>query len=451
MSGRQPVPHDTIYALSSAPGRAAIAVVRVSGPAAGEALVRLRAGRALPPPRRASRARLRDPVSGVVLDDGLVLWLPGPGSETGEDTAEFQIHGGRATVAAVLEALGKLGGLRLAEPGEFTRRAFAAGKLDLTAVEGLADLVAAETEAQRVQALRQLDGELGQIYDAWRAELMRLVAHGEAEVDFPDETSDLGAKLDHDVNISRLSQDISLHLEQGRRGELLRDGLSIAILGAPNVGKSSLMNLLARRDVAIVSARAGTTRDVVEVRLDLEGYPATIADTAGLRDSGDEIESEGIRRAVERAAAADLRVIVLDATSWPAVPAEVSSLVDDGSILVLNKIDCRRPVNAPMLGDRSILPLSARTGEGVAELLTAVTARVKASMGLGEAPSLTRLRHRQALERCLEALRRSLGAETAELALEDRRLALRELGRITGRVAVDDLLDIIFRDFCIGK
>src|SRR5208282_93583 len=353
-------------------------------------------------------------------------WFPGPASETGEDMAEVQIHGGRATVASVLEALGKLAGLRPAAPGEFTRRAFGNGKLDLTAVEGLADLVNAETEAQRRQALRQLRGELGQLYEGWRARLLRLLAYGEAAIDFPDETAEAGSERDRANDISGLIKEISQHLEDNRRGELLRDGLSLVILGAPNVGKSSLMNALARRDVAIVSERAGTTRDVIEVHLDLAGYPVVIADTAGMRERGDEIELEGVKRARARAEHADVRIVLLDATSWPKIPTHVAPLFGPASLLVLNKIDKRRPAGRLEVSGHPLHPVSALTGEGMDELV-------------------------RELESCVEALQRSLSAALPELAVEDLRLAVREIGRITGRVDVEDLLDVIFRDFCIGK
>ncbi|MFI4987445.1 MAG: tRNA uridine-5-carboxymethylaminomethyl(34) synthesis GTPase MnmE [Alphaproteobacteria bacterium] len=442
---------ESIFALSSGAGRAAIAVIRVSGPDAGSALRALRGGRALPEARRAVYARFVDPANGAALDDGLALWFPGPASETGEDMAELQIHGGRATVAGLLEALGKLPGLRPALPGEFTRRAFANGKLDLTAVEGLADLVAAETEAQRRQALRQLRGEFGRLCEGWRERLLRLLAHGEAAIDFPDESAGEGLDGKRKHHVALLAEEIRRQLASGRQGELLREGLSIAILGAPNVGKSSLMNALARRDVAIVSERAGTTRDVIEVHLDLAGFPVVVADTAGLREGGDEVELEGIRRARARAEHADLRIVMLDAVSWPALPPEVAALVGPASIVVLNKIDKRRPAGALALAGQPVLALSALTGEGLDGLTRELARLAGERMAVPEAPTLTRLRHRQALERCVEALERSLAAALPELAVEDLRLAMRELGRITGRVAVDDLLDVIFRDFCVGK
>jgi tRNA modification GTPase len=395
--------------------------------------------------------RLRDPLSGAELDDGLVLWFPAPASETGEDVAELQIHGGRATVAAVLEALAELPDLRIAEPGEFTRRAFFNGKLDLTAVEGLADLVNAETDAQRRQALRQLKGELGCLYDAWRTRLVRLLAYAEATIDFPDEVGETGGPSSLLHEILMLIREITQHLDDKSRGERLRGGLYVAIVGPPNVGKSSLLNALAKRDVAIVSEVAGTTRDVIEVHLDLAGYPVLLADTAGIRESSEAIEREGVRRALARAEEADLRLVMVDGTQWPAVPSEIDPVIDHRSILILNKVDLvKRPLDM-MLKGRPIMALSVVTGEGMGELVSKLEQEAVARMAVAETPTLTRLRHRQALERCVEALGRSTHARLPELAAEDLRLAARELGRITGRVDVEDLLDVIFHDFCIGK
>ncbi len=395
--------------------------------------------------------RLHDPQTDAELDDGLFLWFPAPASETGEDVAELQIHGGRATVAATLEALAKLPGLRIAEPGEFTRRAFLNGKLDLTAVEGLADLVNAETDAQRRQALRQLKGELGCLYEGWRARLVRLLAHAEATIDFPDEVGEAGGAQSLFPEILRLIGEITQHLDDRQRGERLREGLYVAIVGPPNVGKSSLLNALARRDVAIVSEIAGTTRDVIEVHLDLAGYPVVLADTAGIRESGEAIEREGVRRALARAEEADLRLVMLDATCWPTVPCEILPVVDEASILLLNKIDLARPHCDAVLQGRPVLGLSVVGGEGMVELVSRLEREAVARMAVTETPTLTRLRHRQALVRCVEGLGRSVDARLPELAAEDLRLAARELGRITGRVDVEDLLDVIFRDFCIGK
>ncbi|HLI10193.1 MAG TPA: tRNA uridine-5-carboxymethylaminomethyl(34) synthesis GTPase MnmE [Alphaproteobacteria bacterium] len=442
---------DTIFALSSAPGRAAIAVIRISGPAAGMALAKLSGRVALPEPRRGAFARLRNPENGAPLDDALVLWFPSPGSETGEDVAELQIHGGRATTAGVLTALAKLPGLRLAEPGEFTRRGFLNGKLDLTAVEGLADLVDAETEAQRCQALRQLRGGLSRLYEGWRARLIRLLAHAEARIDFPDEVDERGISEDQVSEVLGLSEEISQHLDDNRRGERLRDGLAVAILGAPNAGKSSLLNALARRDAAIVSELAGTTRDVIEVHLDLGGYPVILADTAGIRESGDLVEKEGVRRALARAEQADLRLVLVEAGKWPEIPTQLAPLLDDGSIPVTTKLDLARPAGELILNGRPALGISVRTGEGIPSLLRRLEEEAAKRLAAGEAPIVTRLRHREGLLDCLAALERAAKAAAPELAAEDLRMALRSLGRITGRVDVEELLDVIFRDFCIGK
>ena len=440
---------DTIFALSSAPGRAGIAVFRLSGPAAGRALQRL-AGRGLPPPRRAVRARLRHPDSGETLDDGLCLWFPGPASFTGEDVAELHVHGGRAGIDAVTGALAGLPGLRLAEPGEFTRRAFEHGKMDLTAAEGVADLVAAETAAQHRQALRQMAGELGALYDGWRARLVRLLAHGEAAIDFADEDVPATVTADAAAEANGLIAAIAAHLDDARRGERLRDGVRIAILGAPNVGKSSLLNRLARRDAAIVSPVAGTTRDVIEVALDLAGYPVAVADTAGLRAGGDEIEREGVRRARVRAAEADLRIVMFAADAPAPDAASAALLAGDADALpVVNKIDLA-PGPAALAG-RAPQRVSARTGAGFGALLAEIGRLVARRFDPAGAPALTRARHRAALEACLEALRRARTAPLPELAAEDYRLAARALGRITGRVDVEELLDVVFRDFCIGK
>lgn len=436
---------DTIFALASAPGRAGVQVIRISGPDAGAVLSRLM-GRPLPPPRQAALAGLRDPVTGELFDKALVLSFPAPGSFTGEDVVELHLHGGRAVLSAATQALTALG-LRVAEPGEFSRRAFEHGKLDLTEAEAIADLVDAETAAQRRQALRQMEGALGQLYDGWRHRLTRALAHLEADIDFPDE--DLPGGLSDAVRpvVEGLVAELSAHLADQGRGERLRDGISIAILGAPNAGKSSLLNAIARRDVAIVSNQAGTTRDVIEVQLDLGGYPVLLADTAGLRDAADQVESEGIRRALDRAAKADLKLLVFDGGELPD-PATLA-LADDDAILVMNKADLPGAV-APLAG-RPILSLSARTGDGVPALLSTLEQAVAARYAPSGAPALTRARHRSALEECLESLTRALQAPLPELAAEDVRLSVRALGRITGRVDVEDLLDVIFRDFCIGK
>ncbi|MFC5358421.1 tRNA uridine-5-carboxymethylaminomethyl(34) synthesis GTPase MnmE [Azospirillum himalayense] len=440
----------TIFALATAPGRAGVAVVRVSGPASCAALAAL-IGKPLPEPRMATLVRLRDPKTCEALDDALVLRFTAPRSFTGEDVVELHLHGGRAVVSGVVEALSALPGLRVAEPGEFTRRAFENGKLDLTEAEAVADLVDAETSAQRRQALRQMEGALGKLYDGWRERLTRSLAHIEADIDFPDEDLPSGVSDAARPVLGALAAEIDAHLDDRGRGERLREGLHIAIVGAPNAGKSSLLNALARREAAIVSARAGTTRDVIEVHLDLGGYPVVLADTAGLREAAaDEVEEEGIRRALDRAARADVKVAVFDATALPTLDPATVALLDKDTVVVLNKTDVVDAAVATVGGWEAVA-VSARTGAGLPELerrLTAFTADRLAGSG---APALTRARHRSALEECRDALRRALTAPLPELMAEDVRLASRALGRITGRVDVEDLLDVIFRDFCIGK
>jgi tRNA modification GTPase len=442
---------DTIFALSSGRPPVAVAVIRVSGPRARLALETM-AGR-VPEPRRARLTRLRDRPGGDVLDEALILWFPAPNSETGEDVAELQVHGGQAVIAAVLGALGRIDGLRPAEAGEFTRRAFENGRLDLTAVEGLADLIFAETEAQRRQAYRQLAGTLGQRVENWRSLLIEAQALVEAGIDFPDEGDVPDRLLAPALAVARgLREEIAAALADDKRGERLRDGLVVAIAGPPNAGKSSLLNRLARRDVAIVTPHAGTTRDVIEVHLDLEGYPVTLLDTAGIRDTQDPVEMEGVRRARERAGAADLVLWVTDATT-DAVNADRG----EGTARiwqVRNKIDlARRDLNPSPCGSEEVFPISALTGAGLAELVAALARFASAALAGAEASLVTRERHRGALRKVVEALDRGLGegAGREDIVAEELRLAAGELGRLTGRVDVEDILDVIFRDFCIGK
>ena len=454
----------TIYALGTpTPSRAhpgALSVIRISGPRAADALIFLTERRAferghsardpaLPEPRRMTVRTLRDPLTGEAIDRGLAVWFQAPNTETGETMAELHLHGGRAVVAGALEAIGKLGFCRLAEPGEFTRRAFEHGKLDLTEAEGIADLVAAETDQQRRQALQQMDGALHRLYEDWRTLGLRTLAHLEAAIDFPDEDLPAGVADEVRAGITRLQADIAAHLDD-RRGERLREGLSIAIIGPPNAGKSSLLNLLARRDMAIVSETAGTTRDVIEAHLDLGGWPVVLADTAGLRASADAIEQEGVRRALARAASADLRVLVLDATGdWRAERQKLAAATerwdDARDVVVVNKSDLA-PVD-----DADVVSLSAISGKGLPGLLKRIESAAQDFMQEGGAPPLTRARHREALVECQAALGRALVAPEVALAAEDLRLAMRAIGRITGTVRIDELLDVIFRDFCIGK
>ncbi|HUT50815.1 MAG TPA: tRNA uridine-5-carboxymethylaminomethyl(34) synthesis GTPase MnmE [Alphaproteobacteria bacterium] len=443
---------ETIFALSSGAGRAGVAVIRVSGPNAGPALDALAGVR--PAARHASLRNLRDPENSEPLDRALILWFPGPASVTGEDVAELHVHGGRAVIEGVIEALAGQDGLRPAEPGEFTRRAFENGLLDLTAAEGIADLVEAETAAQRRQAQRQTEGVLAALYDGWRERMVAALAHLEAAIDFSDEDLPEAVLAKARPALAELAEAIAAHLDDGHRGERLRDGITVAIVGAPNVGKSSLLNALARREVAIVAETAGTTRDVIEVHLDLDGYPVIVADTAGLRaldpKSADPVEAEGIRRARARAETADIRIVVFDVAE-PANPDGLG-MVDDRAVIAVNKIDLIKSAPPARIAEREALAISALSGAGIPALLERLAEVVGELLAVGsEAPALTRTRHRQALDDCLEALRRAERAELPELAAEDARLAVRALGRITGRVEVEDILDVIFRDFCIGK
>ena len=444
--------NDTIFAPATAPGRAAVAVVRLSGPRAGEALSTL-AGRR-PAPRRAAVRKLKDAV-GRVLDEALVLWMPGPASYTGEDSAELHLHGGPAVVAGVLEALAGLG-LRLAEPGEFTRRAFENGRLDLAQAEGVADLIEAETEAQRRQALDQLDGALGRAREAWRSDLVEALALFEAAVDFPDEDlpEDVAARAR--PAIERLLTALKSALEGVERAERVRDGYAIALIGAPNAGKSTLLNALSRREAAIVTATPGTTRDVIEVRLQLAGYKVILADTAGLRDTLDEVEAEGVRRARRRAEAADLRLWVVDGAGVEASPAP--DALRPGDLCLVAKADL--PVGgaaAQALVEavaQGLEPhrLSAHRAEDIAALEAVLSQHVIAALGSAEPPSATRLRHAALLAEAVQRLESALGLSAEpELAAEDVRLAARALDRITGKIGPEDVLDRIFSTFCIGK
>jgi tRNA modification GTPase len=449
---------DTIFALSSGRPPAAIAVIRISGPQAGFALQAL-TGR-LPAPRHATLVRVRDPAGGEVIDEALALWFPRPGSETGEDVAELQIHGGRAVIAATLAALGKLAGLRHAEAGEFTRRAFENGRMDLTAVEGLADLVAAETQAQRRQALQHLKGLLGARAETWRQRLIEALALVEASIDFSDEDDVPKAAIAQALDlVPPLADEISRACVGS--GERLREGLRVAIAGPPNAGKSTLFNRLARREAAIVSPFPGTTRDVLELHLDLGGFPVTVLDTAGIRETDDPVEREGVRRAVEQAAAASLVLWVADAT---APDLRESCVIRDAVNLpagtavwrVFNKIDLapeRERARLRSMPGECAHAVSSTTGAGIVELVAAIGGFCDQFFS-PEPALVARARQRQHLEQTVGALRdaQAAGAQGRdEIVAEHLRLATRSLGTLLGRVDVEDVLDVIFRDFCIGK
>ena len=463
---------DTIFALASGSGRAGVAVFRLSGPRAGT-VVKLLCGGDLPRPRYASLRWLSEPgregpanevgasdrprreQDGARIDQGLVIWFPGPASFTGEDVAEFHLHGGVAVVSAFAAMLARMEGVRVAEAGEFTRRAFDNGKLDLTEVEGLADLIGAETEMQRRQALRQLGGGLTELCGRWREELVAAAAFLTAEIDFADEELPDGVGDEGVRRLAALRADIERHLADSNRGEILRRGVRVAILGVPNAGKSSLLNRLARREVAIVSSEAGTTRDIIEVHLDLAGMPVIALDTAGLRAAENAVEQEGVRRALAAAEEADIRLLLLDGESWPEFRNALQGVAIEGAMVVVSKADMLSHGVCDAVRERGWLPLSAKTGEGVDALLELLSGRISAEFAVGDGGVLTRSRHRAHLRDCLDCLEQAAGAArqggAVELIAEDVRRAGLALGRITGQVDVEDILDVVFGEFCIGK
>lgn len=442
---------DTIYALASGQGRAGVSVVRVSGAMASDVCLSLTKRDKMPNPRMATLAHLYHPETGVMIDQAVLLWFPAPNSFTGEDVLEIQGHGGLAIQNHLFDALDQFDHVRLAERGEFSRRAFEQGKMDLTEAEGLNDLIMAETEEQRLQAMRQMQGGLSAVYDGWRHQLVDILAYLEADIDFPDEDLPDGISATQRAPVESLFADIEQHLAEGHKGERIRSGYTIVLLGAPNVGKSSLLNALAREDVAIVSDIAGTTRDSIEVRLDMAGFPVSIIDTAGLREAGDVIEEEGIRRAREKADKADLRLVLIAPDHDAQMLSEALTLVRQGDMLCLNKSDLPQ-TDLPPLPQKPII-FSAKAGDGLQALLEAIEKKVVADLSMGDRPSLTRRRHRRALENTRDALDRFLNNKHGDLILEaeDIRIAARYLGEITGRVDVEEVLGKVFSDFCIGK
>ncbi|MCC7267521.1 MAG: tRNA uridine-5-carboxymethylaminomethyl(34) synthesis GTPase MnmE [Caulobacteraceae bacterium] len=436
---------DTIFAPATAAGRAAVAVVRLSGPRSGEVL-RALAGR-LPAPRRATLRTLRH--AGEEIDRALVLWMPGPDSYTGEDSAEFHVHGGRAVLLALSEALAAAGA-RSAEPGEFTRRAFEVGKLDLAQAEAVADLVDADTAAQRRQALLQLDGALGAAHAAWRDLLVEALAMLEAAIDFPDEELPADVAERTRPPLRRLAAGLGTAIADAGRGRQVREGFRIALIGAPNAGKSTWLNALAGRDAAIVTDIPGTTRDVIEVPVEWAGYKVLLADTAGVRDTGDPVEAEGVRRAAAWAASADLRLWISDLSAAPAGEDAAERLVRAGDLRLLNKSDLGAPIPAPGPSEVRSRVTSARDPAEVDEVRALLTEQIVASAA-GAFPAGTRGRHVEALQAALSHVERALAELEPELAAEDVRLAVRALDSIAGRIGADEVLGRVFATFCIGK
>ena len=438
---------DTIFAPATAPGHAALAVVRLSGPRSGDAVKAL-AGR-LPAARRASVRTLRR--DGAVIDEALCLWFPGPASYTGEDCAEFHVHGGVAVVEALIEALAGLG-LRLAEPGEFTRRAFQNGKLDLAQAEAVADLIDAETKAQADQALAQLGGSLSRRYEAWREMLVQALAMLEAAVDFPDEElpADVAAKAR--PSLDRLLAELDAALSDEARGRRVREGLRVALIGAPNAGKSSLLNALAGREAAIVTPTPGTTRDVIEVPMVLAGYKLLLADTAGVRETAEEIEAEGVRRARAWAADADLRLWVVDGSVSDGAWQFAADLVQPGDFCILNKADLPQGADATDVRALTLETLEVAATRDAAPVRQWLTARVVTALSASDFPAATRLRHAERLREARACVAGALdNVAEVELAAEDVRLAARALAQVTGQIGAEDVLDRVFSSFCIGK
>ena len=465
---------ETIFSLSTGSLPTGVAVVRISGSATADVVQAMCKGKR-PEPRRATLRVLRDPASDDILDRALVLWFPGPASATGEDCAEFHLHGSRAVVKDVLAALANIDGCRPAEAGEFTQRAYLTGRLDLTAVEGLSDLIAAQTSAQRRQALRQSDGALSELYEGWRSQLLRARAAIEAELDFADEEDIPGSVSDRVWSeMTELRDRIHSHLTDDQRGERLRTGVDIVIAGAPNAGKSSLLNALADEDVAIVTDEAGTTRDLIEVRLDLRGYPATLVDTAGLRETDQRIEREGVRRARARLKSADLILWLVSVEETPSALTELYTELwghNDATVnvpnlppvwLIRSKSDLLSS-GAHMCHDEEvmdglskierIIALSSQTGMGLTDFVDALGNKVAELCGTGEEPVISRTRHRDALKHCERFISDALTAaeDPLEMRAESLRLASDELARITGRIDVEDILGAIFSEFCVGK
>lgn len=444
-------PNDTIFALSSAPGRAGVSVFRVSGHESKSVIASIIKG-PCPAPRYAALRKLYN-AGGVMIDEALVLWMPGPQSFTGEDCAEFQTHGSPAVIEAMASAL-LSAGARQAEAGEFTRRAFENGKMDLTESEGLADLIDAETEGQRKQALRQMQGGLRSLYEGWRESLLDALAQIEGEIDFPDE-EDIPDALSHKAYpyLSRVIEAMQKGLEEAVKGEAIRHGIDIAIIGRPNAGKSTLLNGLARREAAIVSPEAGTTRDIVSINTVLSGLPVRLSDTAGLRETDNVIEAEGVKRALKLAKEADLRIGVIDSTDYSALPSLLKDL-EDGDIVLFNKFDL---VDGPPPNvsreTLSVLSMNASKGRDIEILRRLLEKEVMARYSVGNEVGLTRARHKACVRRAQTALDRGLNnlGVAPELVGDDIRAALHALKELAGETDIESVFDRIFSRFCVGK
>ena len=450
---------ETIFALSSAAGKAGVSIIRVSGMHAWHSLEKLLNNQSLPTPRKTKLAKLTNPNNKQIIDNAMVIGFKSPNSFTGEDVIEYHCHGSPAIIQEMLDVLGAMNEHRLADHGEFTRRAFLNGQMDLTEAEAIADLIDAETKMQKEQALLQMGGALSTLYHDWAGRLTKALAYVETIIDFPDEDVPDEQIAEAKPAVEKLTQEIDAHLNDNRKGERLREGIQIALIGAPNAGKSSLVNLLAQRDVAIVSDMAGTTRDVVEAHLNLGGYPVIISDTAGLRPNQigsseqDKIESEGIKRALQKAKEADIKILLFDASDETA-HQETLDLLDENALILLNKTDLLNGDDISFHVKQNIqkFEISIKGNKNIDGFLAELTKMIAEKFAVSrETPSLTKNRHRQHLTEAQEFLSNCLTQAQPELMAQDLRFAVNALGRITGRVDVEDLLDVIFKDFCIGK
>jgi len=442
----------TIYALSSGPGLAGVAVVRVSGKETSN-VIKLITNDDLPTPRVATLRKMNNINTNELIDEGLIIWFPGPESYTGEDLAEFHVHGSRAVVVALHETISKIQNCRLAEPGEFTKRAFQNGKINLLKAESIGDLISSETEIQRKQAIKIMNGNSSDKFNSWREKLLKILSHVEAKIDFPEE--DLPKDVLHEIteNSKRVSSEIQKVLKDQKVGEIIREGFKIAIVGPTNVGKSSLLNYLSKRDVAIVSETAGTTRDVIETHLNLDGYPVVVSDTAGIRDSKDEIEKKGIKLALKRADEADLRLVVVEPKNLD-FTGFLKDLFDENSILVINKSDLLQKNLDPQIKKLEHVLISIIKNSNLDILINKIKNNLKNKFISSEDILITRERHREHLEQCVEHLKNFSNKkknDDLDKGAEDLRLATRHLGMIVGKVDVEEILGSIFNDFCIGK
>ena len=442
----------TIYALSSGPGISGVAVIRVSGKETSK-VIKLITNADLPVPRVATLRKMNNINTNELIDEGLIIWFPGPESYTGEDLAEFHVHGSRAVVVALHETISKIENCRLAEPGEFTKRAFQNGKINLLKAESIGDLISSETEIQRKQAIKIMNGNSSDKFNSWREKLLKILSYVEAKIDFPEE--DLPKDVLHEIteNSKRVSSEIQKVLKDQKVGEIIREGFKIAIVGPTNAGKSSLLNYLSKRDVAIVSEIAGTTRDVIETHLNLDGYPVIVSDTAGIRDSKDEIEKKGIKLALKSAEEADLRLVVIEPKNLD-FTGFLKGLFDKNSILIINKSDLLKKQLDPEIKKLDHVLISIIKNSNLDILIKKIIKKLKDKFISSEDILITRERHRQHLEQCVEHLI-NFGDKNKnddlDKGAEDLRLATRHLGMIVGKVDVEEILGSIFNDFCIGK